>query len=163
MSEVEALLCADAGDVPPGVTVFRFRDPEAPTRRLFAMMAISVLALAIGCGLTGAGRTPVMLLLLAAGMLGVWAWPAEVEPASKRHKRPMLVVTQTGMIVRDAHGLRTWQFANLADVSPFIFEGRVGLLVVERNGRRDFVDHLLFQRGEDLREIIGRHLNQAAT
>lgn len=152
------MLCVDAGDVPPGVTVFRIRDPEAPTRRLYAMLAISVLALAIGCAATGAGRTPVALLLLAAGMLGVWAFPNERDPASRRDKQPTLVVTQTGMIVRDAHGLRTWQFEDLADVRPFVFDGRVGLLVVERDGRRDFVDHLLFQRGEHLREIIGRHL-----
>jgi hypothetical protein len=163
MSEVEALLCADAGKVPQGVTVFRVRDPEAPTRRLYALLALSVVALAIGCGLTGAGRTPVALLLLAAGMLGVWAFPNERDPATKHHKQPTLVVTQTGMIVRDTHGLRSWQFEDLADVRPFIHDGRVGLLVVEHSGRRDFVDHLLFQRGEDLREIIWKHLKPRTT
>jgi len=163
MSEVEALLCADAGNVPPGAMVFRVRDPEAPTRRLYALLAISVVALAIGCAMTGAGRTPVALLLLAAGMLGVWSFPNELEAAAKRDKQPTLVVTQTGMIVRDAHGLRSWQFEDLVDVRPFVYEGRVGLLVVDTEGRRDFVDHLLFQRGEDLREIICGHLKPRAT
>ena len=163
MSEVETLLSVDAGNVPPGAMVFRVRDPEAPTRRLYAMLALSVLALAIGCGLTGAGRTPVALLLLAAGMLGVYAFPNERDAESRRHKQPTLVVTQTGMIVRDWRGLRTWQFDELADVRPFVFDGRVGLLVVRHDGRRDFVDHLLFQRGEDLREIIGSHLKPRAT
>jgi len=163
MSEVETLLSVDAGNVPPGVMVFRVRDPEAPTRRLYGMLAVSVVLLAVGCGLTGAGRTPVALLLLAAGMLGVWAFPHERDPESTREKQPTLVVTQTGLIVRDWRGLRTWQFDELADVRPFVFDGRVGLLVVRHDGRRDFVDHLLFQRGEDLREIIGRHLKPRAT
>ena len=52
MSEVETLLCVDAGKVPPGATVFRVRDPEAPTRRLYAMLAISVPGIELQIDLT---------------------------------------------------------------------------------------------------------------
>jgi hypothetical protein len=164
MSEVEVLLRVDAGEEPEGTRVFRARDPEAPVRKMYGRLALSVVALAVGCALTGAGRTPVALLLLGAGMLGIWSIETDGEdPDERRYKQPTLVVTPTGMIVRDNHGLRTWAFEDLEDVRPFVHDGRVGLLVVEHDGRRDFVDHLLFQRGEDLREILGRHLKPRTT
>jgi hypothetical protein len=162
MSEVETLLSVDAGKVPPGTLVFPARDPEAPTRKLYAMLGIMVLALALGCGLTGAGRAPVALLLLAASMLLIWATPTASEIPEPKCKPAMLVVTPTGIIVRDAGGLRTWQFADLAEALPFIHYGRVGVLVIEKNGSRDFIENLLFQRGENLREVIHSHLDHRA-
>jgi hypothetical protein len=35
----------------------------------------------------------------------------------------------------------------------------VGLLITGRDGSRDFVDTLSFERGEKVRELIGRRLN----
>jgi len=122
-----------------------------------------VVMLAAGCSLTGAGRAPVALLLLAAGMLGVWAFPTDADVPEVRVKQPTLVVTPSGMIVRDGHGLRSWQFEDLVDVTPYVHEGRVGLLVVEKDGSRDFVENLLFDKGENLRDLIGTRLNPRAT
>jgi hypothetical protein len=62
------------------------------------------------------------------------------------------------MIVRDTSGLRSWCFDDLVDVRPFLHQQRIGLLIAKRDGSREFVDTLLFKRGEKVNELIGRRL-----
>jgi hypothetical protein len=165
MSDVEALLSIDAGKVPPGTVAFFARDPEAAQRRMFAVLAILVGGAAVAVGacvlagvLVGVHRVPVALLALAAIGLVIAALPPERDASVSRFKKPALVLTPTGMIVRDACGLRSWSFDQLSDVRPFLHHQRVGLLITQRDGSRDFVDTLSFERGEKVRELIGRRL-----
>jgi hypothetical protein len=158
MSEVEVLLSVDAGRIPPGTAVFRARDPEAPARILRAALAVALSLSAVACALAGAARELIALLGLATGIAAVSASATEGDGAERIVKRPMLVLTPTGMIVRDAFGLRSWQWHELREVRPFVHDQRLGLLFVQRDGARDFVDHNFFERGERLSEMIGRHL-----
>jgi hypothetical protein len=165
MSDVEALLSIDAGKVPPGTVAFFARDPEAAQRRMFAVLALLVGGSAIVVGaclmtgvLVGLHRLPVALLALAGIGLTLAALPPERDPGNARHKKPALVLTPTGMIMRDGSGLRSWSFDQLAEVRPYLHHQRVGLLITRRDGSRDFVDTLSFERGDKVRELIGRRL-----
>jgi hypothetical protein len=157
MSEVEVLLSVDAGRIPPGTVVFRARDPEAPARILRAVLALSLSMAAVGCALAGGARELIALLGLATGIAAVSATATDGDP-DRPVKRPMLLLTPTGLILRDGYGLRTWRWPELKEVRPFLHEQRVGLLFVQQDGTRDFVDHNFFERGERLNELIGRHL-----
>jgi len=158
MSDVEALLSVDAGRVPPGTVAFFARDPEAPKRRFFFVLAVLVAGAAVASAIAGLSRPPIAILALAAIALFVQSLPPEQDPEVKRQKRPTLVVTQSGMIVRDGWGLRSWSFDELEDVRPFLHQQRIGLLIAKRDGSRQFVDTLSFERGEKVNELIGRRL-----
>jgi len=158
MSDVEALLSVDAGRVPPGTVAFFARDPEAPKRRFFFVLAVLVAGAAVASAIAGLSRPPIAILALAAIALFVQSLPPEQDPQVKRQKRPTLVVTQSGMIVRDGWGLRSWSFDELEDVRPFLHQQRIGLLIAKRDGSRQFVDTLSFERGEKVNELIGRRL-----
>ena len=158
MSDVEALLSVDAGRVPPGTVAFFARDPERTKRRVLAVMAVLVGAGAGASFIAGLSRPPIALLALATIALFVTALPPERDPEQEEHKRPTLVLTPNGMIVRDGSGLRSWSYDDLADVRPFLHQQRIGLLIAKRDGSRQFVDTLSFKRGEKVNELIGRRL-----
>ncbi|HVZ75649.1 MAG TPA: hypothetical protein VHJ20_24925 [Polyangia bacterium] len=158
MSEVEALLSVDAGRVPPGVVVFRARDPEAEVRRVRRVLAVSAGIVTIALAITGAAREPVAMLVLTTAMLALSATRTAGDPDEERSKKPTVVLTPSGMIVRDANGLRSWQFEDIADVRACVCQGRVGMLVVQRDGSLHFLDNLLFARGEQLSSLVRRHL-----
>lgn len=160
MTDVETLLSVDAGRVPPTAVVFQARDPEAPNRRLFALLSAIVIAMAIGSALTGIDRAMVALLVLTAATLVLMATPTAPEPEEARSKRPTLVVTPQGMIVRDESGLRSWRFEDLSEVRSFLYDQRIGMLIVRRDGSRDFLDNLSFERGERLRDLIAPHITK---
>jgi hypothetical protein len=163
MSEVEVLLSVDAGRIPPGTVVFQARDPDAPARIMRAVLAVARAITAVGCSLSGAARELVALLALATGVAAITATPTDSETPEPPSKRPMVLLTPDGMIVRDCWGLRTWRWGELKEVRPFLHEQRVGLLFVRRDGSRDFVDNSFFERGERLGELIGRHLEPRQT
>jgi hypothetical protein len=158
MSDVEALLSVDAGRVPPGTVAFFARDPEATQRRILAVLAVLGGAATAASLLAGLGRPGVALLALGTIALFIMALPPERDPALEGHKRPTLVLTSNGMIVRDACGLRSWSYDDLANVRPYLHQQRIGLLIVKRDGSRQFVDTLSFKRGEKVNELIGRRL-----
>lgn len=158
MSDVEALLSVDAGKVPPGVAAFLARDPEAAKRRALAVSAVLLGAATAAAYFAGLSRPPVALLALATLALVVQALPPEVDPETAHHKRPTLIVTANGVMVRDASGLRGWTFDELVDVRPYLHQQRIGLLLAGRDGSREFVDTLSFERGEKVTEAIGRRL-----
>ena len=165
MSDVEALLSIDAGKTPPGTIAFFTRDPEAAQRRLYQVLAVLVggAAVVVGAfvcsgGLVGVHRLPVALLALAAIALALAGLPPERDPLTSRYKRRALVLTATGMIMRDSSGLRSWAFDQLKDVRPYLHHQRIGLLITQQDGSRDFVDTLSFERGDKVRELIGRRL-----
>jgi hypothetical protein len=62
------------------------------------------------------------------------------------------------MIVRDDDGLRSWRFDELVEVVPYLHTTGEGLLLVGRDGSREFLDNRLFRRGEQLPGVIRRHL-----
>jgi hypothetical protein len=158
MSDVEALLSVDAGRVPPGVVAFFARDPEAAKRRALAVFALLLGLATAGAYLAGLSRPPIALLALATLAMIIQALPPERDPETARYKRPTLVVTSNGVIVRDGSGLRSWSFEDLVDVRPYLHQQRIGLLLARRDGGREFVDTLSFERGEKVNELIGRRL-----
>jgi hypothetical protein len=158
MSEVETLLSVDAGIVPAGVVVFRARDPEAEVRRLRKVLAVGAGLVTVALAAAGATREPVAMLVLTTAMLAISATRTEPPPEEARQKRPVMVLSGTGMIVRDASGLRSWQYEEIADVRSCVCQGQVGVVVALRNGQMHFVDNLLFTRGEHVSSMIRRHL-----
>jgi hypothetical protein len=158
MSQVQALLNVDAGRVPAGAMVFFPRDPEAAQRRFFGVMAAVVLAGAVALFATHTGGVAIPLLALIGVGFVVGALPTLPDSDTPRAKRPTLVLTQEGIIVRDEQGLRSWDFDDLATVRPYIHRQTLGILIVRKNGDRDFLDTTFFERGEKVREMIGRRL-----
>ena len=163
MSEVEALLSVDRGEIPPGAMAFFAKDLDRPIRRLRGALAITAALFAIVSYLVGAGPVPSVLLLLAATMLGVTATRTLDEEDGPAPKKATMVVTSTGLIIRDDLGLRTWAFDQLADAVPVSYQQRVALMMVKHDGSRDVIDHLSFARGEGLREIIRTRMTRPAT
>jgi hypothetical protein len=163
MSEVEVLLSVDAGRVPPDAVVFFAADPEAPIRRMYTFLASTGGLGAIGVAFSGVGIEAVVLLGIITLVMIVLALPTSADPEDARNKRPTLVVTPSGMIVRDAGGLRTWRFAELAHVLPCHHGQSYGLMLVGTNGSREYLDCLTFRRGERVGEVIGRHMKPHAT
>jgi hypothetical protein len=158
MTEVEVLLSVDAGRIPPDAVVFAAADPEAPGRRLNAFLAAAAGLATVGCLFTGVARELVWLLGIIAGIFAVLALPSEPEADEVPHKPCTLVVTPRGMIVRDDEGLRTWRFDELVEVVPYLHRNGEGILLVRRDGSREFLDNRLFRKGEHLVEEIGRRL-----
>lgn len=158
MSDVEALLSVDKGKVPPGVVAFFARDPEASKRRVLAAFAVVMAAVTAAGYWAALNRPSIALLALATLSLIIQALPPERDPETSRYKRPTLVVTPNGVIVRDGSGLRSWTFDDLVDVRPYLHQQRIGLLLAKRDGSREFVDTLSFERGETVTELIGRRL-----
>jgi hypothetical protein len=158
MSEVEALLNVDAGRVPPGAIAFFPRDPEALQRRVCTFFAIVALAAGVGLALGTHSRAGVALLALVGVAFAVGALPTRPDVDEQPTKRPTLLLTAEGLIVRDDCGLRTWSFDDLADVRPYMHLRTLGLLVVRKDGKRDFIDTMAFERGDRVPELIGRRL-----
>lgn len=163
MSEVEALLSVDAGRVPAGTVVFRARDPDAEVRRLRTVLAVGAGLLTVGLAVAGVSREPIAMLVLTTTMLALSATRAEPDGEEARHKRPTMVLTTTGMIVRDASGLRSWQYEEIADVRTCVCQGQIGIVVVLASGAMHFIDNLSFARGEHVGGLIRRHLQPRRT
>jgi len=158
MSEVEALLSVDAGRVPPGAVAFFPRDPEVVQRRICTFFALVSLAAGVGLALGTHSRVGVALLALVGVAFAVGALPTRPDVEEAPTKRPTLLLTVEGLIVRDDCGLRTWSFDDLADVRPYMHLRTLGLLVVRKDGKRDFIDTMAFERGDRVPELIGRRL-----
>jgi hypothetical protein len=155
MTEVEALLSVDAGRVPAGVVAFRPRDRGAVTRRFRIVLAVTCALAAVASALTGVGRELVALLVLGAGIFGVLASPDQQDDdVEVPSKPPALLLTPTGLIVRDAFGLRCWRYAELLEVRQVCSRGESGLLIVGRDQSSDFVDTGDFERGESLWALL---------
>jgi hypothetical protein len=163
MSEVETLLSVDAGRVPAGAVVFRARDPEAEVRRVRTVLAVSAGIVTVVLAAVGATREPIAMLVLTTAMLAISATRTALEPEEARQKRPTMVLTATGMIVRDASGLRSWQYEEIADVRTCVCQGQLGMVIALRNGQMHFLDNLLFARGEHVSVLIRRHLQPRQT
>jgi len=161
MSSVEALLSVDAGRVPPGTIAFFQRDPDAPRRRSCAWLAIIIDGFALALVIAGVSKIGAALLALAGVALALGAIPTKPEEDRPR-KRPTLVVTSEGIVVRDEHGMRYWHFDDLEEASPYADQTMSGVLIVRKNGKRDFVDTTAFERGEKVRDAIGHWLKVRA-
>src|SRR5258706_1527716 len=144
MSEVEALLSVDAGRVPTGAVVFRAREPEAEVRRLRLVLAVGAGLVTVGLAVAGVAREPIAMLVLTTAMLAISATRTQPEGELARHKRPTMVLTTTGMIVRDASGLRSWQYADIGDVRTCVCQGQVGIVVGLTNGSPPVVGNPFF-------------------
>jgi hypothetical protein len=158
MSDVEALLSVDAGRVPPGAVAFFPRDPEALQRKVCSVFAIIALAAGLALAIWTPSRVGVALVALVGVAFAVGAIPTRPDLDEAPVKRPTLLLTTEGLIVRDDSGLRQWHFDDLADVRPYMHFRTLGILVVRKNGKRDFIDTMAFERGDKVPELIGRRL-----
>ena len=165
MSEIEALLSVDRGEVPPATYAFFERDTTAEDRLSHAILAATASIAAAMSTLAAVDLRVTALFVLIAAMLIVVATPTvNREPApGSGGKRCVTVVTASGIIVRDARGLRTWRFDELAGVVSATFGPRPYIVLVERDGSRHALDYLSCQRGEALREVIGHRLRLQST
>jgi hypothetical protein len=150
MTEVEALLSVDAGRVPAGVVAFRPRDRAAVTRRFRIGLAVACALAAAAAAVAGVGRELIALLVIGAGIFGVLASPDEQDEVEAPSKAPALLLTPTGLIVRDPFGLRTWRYSELLEIRQVCSRGESGLLIIGRDNSSDFVDTGEFERGESL-------------
>jgi len=162
MSEVEVLLSVDAGRIPPDAVVFHAADPEAPIRRMYTFLAVTGAMGSLGVALSSVGIEAVLLLAIVTAVMVVLALPTSLEPEEARNKRPTLVVTPRGVIVRDDGGLRTWRFDELAQVLPCHHAHGDGLLLIGNDGSRQFLDCLVFRQGYRLGEVIGTRMKTRA-
>ena len=155
------MLSVDAGRVPPGTIAFFQRDPDAPRRRSCAWLAIIIDGFALALVIAGVSKMGAALLALAGVALALGAIPTRSE--EERPRKPLtLVVTPDGIVVRDENGMRYWHFDDLADASPYADQTMSGLLIVHKNGKRDFIDTAAFERGEKVRDAIGHWLKVRA-
>jgi hypothetical protein len=157
MSEIEALLSVDAGRVPPATFAFFARDAEA-SERLGAMTSF---AAALSGILDGPGALSALLVLVAATFT-IIATPTikeKHEQDARPIKRHVMVVTSEGLIVRDAWGLRSWRFEDLAEIAASSYEHRPYMVLIHRDGTRHALDYLNFQRPEQLRQVLGHKLS----
>jgi hypothetical protein len=158
MTEVEALLSVDRGQLPPSTVAFYARDPEVAQQREYALVAALAGIAATFCSLSGADYRLVAVFVLVAAVIAIAATPTvadddgRAQPAGKRF---VTVVTSEGLIVRDAGGLRSWRFDDLAEVVVSSCPYRPQIVLVQLDGTRHALDYLSFQRGERLRDVIG--------
>jgi len=118
MSEIEALLSVDAGHTPPATVAFFARDAEASERLTYAVLGAMTAWVALISGLLGGPDLVGALLVLTAAMFSIVATPTIKDPsdeAARPIKRHVMVVTSEAIIVRDAWGLRSWRFEDLAE------------------------------------------------
>ena len=106
--------------------------------------------------LAGSSRVGAALLAIFGVTLALLALPSTDEEDDRPRKRPTLIVTPEAIVVRDARGMRSWHFDDLADVTPYADGETNGILVVRRDGKRDFIDTAFFERGERVGDTIGR-------
>jgi hypothetical protein len=165
MSEVEALLSVDAGKVPPATVAFFAIDDEASEQRAYALLAAMTSIAAVWCALLGAANMLLALMVLIAAIFAIVATPTvpAADDPPRPAKRHVMVVTPEGLIVRDAWGLRSWRFEDLAAAVPSTYDHRPYIVLVERDGTRHALDYLSFQRGERLRQVIGHRLKLTLT
>jgi hypothetical protein len=144
MTEVEILLAVDAGKNPPDtVTIFMDdRDPDARARwRRLTLYCLTVALVASAVAVTWAwgrpGLAATTLLLLGAGVALVRATPTIAEPDPTPRKRQVMVLTQTGLIVRGDWGVKSWRFEDLTDIVAGVDSERRPLLELrDKDGTR---------------------------
>jgi hypothetical protein len=158
MTEVEALLSVDAGHTPPGIVAFFMDDGRQDGRRARAVLAALAALATVGCALAGVGRIPLTLLAIGVGILAVRATPTLQDKVDLVCKRQVMVVTGVGLIVRDASGLRTWRFEDLAEVVAGIFDHRAYLDLIDQHGTHHTIEYFGFRRAERIRRVISQRL-----
>jgi hypothetical protein len=166
MSEIEALLSVDAGHTPPATLAFFARDADASERLTYAVLAVMTAMVALVSGLLGGPDLVGALLVLTAAMFTIVATPTLKEPADEEPrpiKRHVMVVTSEAIIVRDAWGLRSWRFEDLAEIAASSYEHRPYIVLIKRDGSRHALDYLSFQRPEQLRQVIDTRLRLKTT
>ena len=162
MTDIEALLSVDAGRVPEGTVAFFMRDLEVEQRHRRLAVCIVFACAAAVCAFCRTGRASVALFALAAGIFAVLATPTMSEAKSRQIKRSVVVVTPTGIVIRDGRGLRTLMFTDFLEASSWRHADRVDLLLVRHDVSRVFINCQGFHRGERLPDVVKQRL-QALT
>jgi hypothetical protein len=163
MTDIEALLSVDAGRVPEGTVAFFMRDLEVEQRHRRLAVGILFACAAAVCAFCRTGRASVALLGLAAGIFAVLSTPTASESdCIQQIKRSVVVVTPTGIVIRDSRGLRTLMFTDFLEASSWRHADRVDLLLVRHDGSRVFINCQGFHRGERLPDVVKQRL-QALT
>lgn len=162
MTDIEALLSVDAGRIPDGTVAFFMRDLALERRRWRLVTSAVFAGAAVVCAFCGLGRFCVSLLALTAGIFAVLATPTTTGEPETKAKPSVVVVTPTGIVIRDGRGLRTLLFTDFLEASSWRHADRVDLLLVRHDGTRVFINCHGFHRGERLPDVIKQRL-QART
>jgi hypothetical protein len=161
MSDIAVLLAVDAGKVPEGVTAV-FLDEEDPTvRRIMLVLAIVFAILAAGAAAAvachlGPAAGPV-LLLIAAGIFGLFATPTLRPPEGQPIRRQVAVLTAQSIIIRDERGLRSWRLDDVRGIVATIHHKQAMLMLVDAGGAEHPLPPL-HSRGVNLRALITQRL-----
>lgn len=158
MTEIEALLSVDGGHTPPGTVAIFLDDGTRGFRPVHAGLGLAAFLAAAACGWTGTGLHAVTLLLLAGAMLVLRSLPTLREDSNRDPKRQVLVITEHGLIVRDASGLRSWRFEDLENVVAGIRDAQPYLNLIDRHGKRHAVDCAVYRCGERVRRVLSSRL-----
>jgi len=94
--------------------------------------------------------------------IGLGVGTLSEDEDEERSKKPIVVITPRGVVIRDGSGLRHWQFEDLASVSTRWHMDRLLLVLVGQDGKRALVDCQRFRRGHRLPEIISRRVKPGA-
>jgi hypothetical protein len=163
MTEIEALLSVDGGHTPPGTVAFFLDDGTRGFRSVYALLAAAAGATAVAGGWAGWGRAAVVLLLLMGLALALSALPTLSEDENRDPKRQVLVITASGLIVRDDSGLRSWRFEDLTDVVAGIRDSQPYLKLIDHQGKRHIVGCAAYRKGERARRAISARLHVRRT
>lgn len=163
MTDIEALLSVDAGRTPRGVVAVFLDDGTRGFRGGHGALGLAAGVAAGLSGVAGWGAAPITLLLLAGAFLALHALPTLPEDENRDPKRKVLVITATGLIVRDDAGLRRWLFEDLTDVVAGVQDSGPYLKLVDRAGRRHTVSCPALRRGERVRRLLSARMQLSRT
>lgn len=158
MTNVEALLTVESGQVPQGVQVFAERHPDAGRIRSWLFLAAFLALVAAITGSQGGEPLGVAAIALFAAMAAVMAIPTRDEEPRKPR---MLLLCDKGLIVREHWGLRNWRYDELCRVWLVFVDGQQQLCVEDRQGEAHLIDHLSFKQGHRLKSLLQERIGQA--
>lgn len=158
MTDVETLLRVDAGERPAGVVLSFERDPHVARRRcMWLATALGIATMA--AALHEPSRPELLLVPISCLLSALVVAPSREEEDELRDGKPrVIMMTERGLLVRDPWGIRAWNWAEIAFVTAGVLDGRVQMILRDAGGQSHLVDHLVFDRGEQLYRLIGERV-----
>ena len=155
MTNVEALLTVESGQVPEGVHVFLEQNPDARRLRGWLLLCAFLALVAAAAALQGGNGWGVAAIALFAAMAGVMGIPTRPEEPWKPR---VLLLCQKGLIVREHWGLRNWRYEELSRPYLLFVDGEQQLCLEAKDGEIHLIDHLSFRHGCNLRELLEQRI-----
>lgn len=157
MTNVEALLTVESGEVPRGVEVFQEKDPDLVHLRAWLFLCGFLSLVATITSLQGGEPLGVLAMGIFAAMAGVMAIPTKREEPRKPR---VLLLCDKGVIAREHWGLRNWRYDELRRVWAVYVDGQQQLCVEDNEGEVHLIDHLNFKGGQRLRSLLEERIRR---